>query len=318
VHVPRRAAFETLSMSALDLFASALGVFVLISILMFPYYLKMPSIEAGLAGAKDELAATTAAGAAAAQRLAAAEQAKAAAEADLQAARARLQRAQAAAAAQPPPQPREAPRKNLAPLTIQDLDLVFVMDTTGSMGRELADLQANLIAIVNILHRMAESLRVGFVAYKDEGDVYLTRDFQLRAMTGQDVAAMVGFVRSLEASGGGDVPEPVDAALQVALAMPWRADGQGRIIVIGDAPARNRDQTLALARRFAGTGMPEAPRSLSAIVTGPDPAIARFFQQVAGAGGGEFSISQGNMVESVLLSILPRQDAAAAGGGSGP
>ena len=34
-----RRTFGELSVSALDLFASALGVFILIAILMFPYYL---------------------------------------------------------------------------------------------------------------------------------------------------------------------------------------------------------------------------------------------------------------------------------------
>ncbi len=52
-----RQSLEVLSISALDLFASALGAFILIAILLFPYYLRQPSIEQDLAGAEQELSA---------------------------------------------------------------------------------------------------------------------------------------------------------------------------------------------------------------------------------------------------------------------
>ena len=51
---PRRH-MQVLSISALDLFASALGVFVLIAILLFPYYLKQPAQQAAVDGARAEL-----------------------------------------------------------------------------------------------------------------------------------------------------------------------------------------------------------------------------------------------------------------------
>ena len=46
---------EVLSISALDLFASALGVFILVAILLFPFYLKQPSIKDALNGARETL-----------------------------------------------------------------------------------------------------------------------------------------------------------------------------------------------------------------------------------------------------------------------
>ncbi|MGF1641985.1 MAG: hypothetical protein ACFCUO_13650, partial [Rhodospirillales bacterium] len=55
--VRRRQALEVLSISALDIFASSLGVFILISILMFPYYLNQLSIADDKAGARAELEA---------------------------------------------------------------------------------------------------------------------------------------------------------------------------------------------------------------------------------------------------------------------
>jgi von Willebrand factor type A domain len=315
VLVRRRQTLEVLSISALDIFASALGVFVLMAILLFPYYLKQPSIEAAQAGAQAELAAAADAVEQARQAVDQAMAERVAAETARAAAQARLERAQAAARAAEEPEPEEvgAPAEpetrgeQKLRIAISDLDLVFVMDTTGSMGRELADLQANLVGIIRVLSRLASSLRIGFVAFKDRGDAYLTRVYPLQTMNQAHVAELVNFVKGLRAQGGGDDPEPVDEALKAALAMPWRADAQGRIIVVGDAPAHpNRyRQTLDLAAKFHGSSPGEkAPRTVSAIYTGDSLALRPFFEQLATAGGGDLSVHQGQMIESVLLSVL--------------
>src|SRR5687767_6907232 len=103
---------EMLTISALDIFASALGVFMLVSILMFPNYLKQPSLEAEQAGARAELAAASDDLVHARQALAHATQERTAAEAALAEARARLTEAEALAARaaqQPEPQEIGAP-----------------------------------------------------------------------------------------------------------------------------------------------------------------------------------------------------------------
>ncbi len=182
-----------------------------------------------------------------------------------------------------------------------------MVDTTGSMRRELADLQANLIGIIRVLSRLASSLRVGFVAYKDRGEFYLTKVYPLERMNDAHAAELVNFVNGLSAEGGGDDPEPVDEALKAALAMPWRADAQGRIIIIGDAPthAHRQGQALAFAEQFRRSSPgQQAPRTVSAIYTGESLALRHFFERLAAAGGGDLSDHQGQMVESVLLSVL--------------
>jgi hypothetical protein len=314
MRISRRQPMEMLTISALDIFASALGVFMLVSILLFPNYLKQPAIEAEQAGARAELAAAADDVVQARQALADATQARTAAEASLEQARARLTEAEALAARaaqQPEPQEVGAPAEpdtkgeQKIRIAIADLDLVFVMDTTGSMGPELIDLQANLVGIIRVLSRLASSLRIGFVAYKDRGDAYLTKVYPLERMNDAHAAELVNFVQDLHAQGGGDDPEPVDEALKAALAMPWRADAQGRIIVIGDAPAHQQGAALGLAEQFrrsapgAGT-----PRTVSAIYTGESLALRPFFERLAAAGGGDLSVHQGQMIESVLLSVL--------------
>lgn len=310
---------EFLSISALDLFASALGIFVLMAILLFPYYLRQPSLEVELEGARAELSASGES-LQDAERTAEAEALRVAqASAALARARERLQEAEAEAAAAAEDlersrmeaatseDDRPAADRRESPLAINDLDLVFVMDTTGSMRNELADVQANLLGVIRVLHRLAPSLRVGFVAFKDEGAEYVTRSFPLSPMTQDNVAKVVRFVGEMTAEGGGDDPEPVDEALAVATAMDWRAEAQGQIVVIGDAPTRpsGRTRALALAERFRASAPDRAlPRTVSAIFTGRDPAARIFFEQVARAGGGDFSAYQGQIIENVLLSVL--------------
>jgi Mg-chelatase subunit ChlD len=307
-----RSSFEFLSMSTLDLFASILGTFVLITFVLLPYYLRQPSLERDIAQAEAETSALDADLRLYRDRLSATRAARSEAERTLAAAQDRLASAKALAAAQASPKAanKPAPSPLPTPFAIRDLDLVFVIDTTGSMRRELADMQANLIGVINILNRLSSSLRIGVVAYKDRGERYVTRDFPLQPMQGAEVGAILDFVRGLEASGGGDDPEPVDLALKVAIDMAWRADAQGRIVVIGDALARDRQAALALAAQFKSTTrQAELPRVVSTIYAGDEPSSARFFEQIASAGGGEYSINQGQIIESVLLSILPERGA---------
>ena len=263
--IPRRRTMEMFSISALDLFASALGTFILLAILLFPFYLRQPSLETELAGARAELAASGESlqdaertAETQAQRVAQANAALAVARRAAAGRRGpRPPRISSRAWRQPPPARPSGPRPTVArpAFAINDLDLVFVMDTTGSMRNELADVQANLLGVIRVLARLAPSLRVGFVAFKDHGAAYVTQSFRLSPMSQDNVVKVIGFVGQMSAEGGGDDPEPVDEALAVATAMDWRADAQGQIVVIGDAPVRpaGRATALALAERFRGS-----------------------------------------------------------------
>ena len=127
MRISRRQPMEMLTISALDIFASALGVFMLVSILLFPYYLKQPSIEAQQAGARAELAAAADDVVQAREAVADALQERAAAEPMLVEARARLIEAEALAArgspslrrSARPPSPRPgASRRSASPSPI--------------------------------------------------------------------------------------------------------------------------------------------------------------------------------------------------------
>lgn len=333
----RRQTFDALSVSALDLFASSLGVFMLLSLMLFPFFLKQPAVQARLQAARAEhgaaaagLAAAVAAErqaaaaqqrAAAALTAAAAERDRAATEAAAAATQAAVTRsaaraaaaAQAAAAPPRPPAPVAPPQTGGKPgVAIAALDLVLVMDTTGSMRDEIADVQASLVGTLNVLGRLTGSLRVGFVAYKDRGEAYVTRVLPLRPVGGGAEAEIVAFVRSITAGGGGDEPEAVDDALAAAVAMAWRPEAEGRILVIGDARARPDGSARALAQAAAfraSAGVP-GQRTVGSVFTGRAPADRAFFQQLAAAGGGDFAQNPGRIIEAVMLSVVRERGAA--------
>lgn len=311
--------FDILTVSALDLFATALGVFVLLAIILFPYYLKRPALKEALEGAQaymraaqTELDDALAESGAAAEALAAAEAARAGArdslaQVELERREAETDFAGAASRARETRAQRQSIQDELAKLTINDLDLVFVMDVTGSMRHELADIRANLVGILRTLNKLSPTLQVGFVAFKDRGDEFLTKVFPMRPTSNANLEQMQRFVESFTADGGGDDPEPVGAALRDAVAMPWRDGVRGRIVVIGDAPPRQEDwaRDLALAKDFSATGGGKhAARRISAIFTGSNPPGEDFYRRIAEAGGGDFMAHRGRMIESVMLAIL--------------
>ena len=79
--------------------------------------------------------------------------------------------------------------------------------------------------------------------------------------------------------------------------------------VVGDAPARRPtwNKTFASVQEFSESAPPPGlPRYVSAVFSGNRPADRAFFEQLARAGGGDFIAHRGQMMESVLLSVLTK------------
>ncbi len=117
------------------------------------------------------------------------------------------------------------------------LDLMFVVDTTGSMGDELSFLQSELVDIVGRVERGASQelrIRTSVNFYRDQGDDYVVRSFPFTA----DLDETLGHLRAEHAGGGGDYPEALDSALMDAVQdHRWSDSAVARVMfVITDAP----------------------------------------------------------------------------------
>ena len=117
------------------------------------------------------------------------------------------------------------------------LDLMLVIDTTGSMGDEISFLQAELRSIIGAItakHRDLD-IRIGFVFYRDIVDEYVTRSFAFD----RDIGKAQGMLARQSANGGGDYPEAMDQALIRAVGQEWRPDAVKSLLLVADAPPHN-------------------------------------------------------------------------------
>ncbi len=168
------------------------------------------------------------------------------------------------------------------------IDVVFAVDTTGSMGGLIDGAKRTVWSIANHIRKSDANanIRIGLVAYRDVGDDYITKAFALTT----DLDAAFAELSSFQADGGGDVPENVDAALDVALKMKWRSGAKKLVFLVGDAPPASRGDvpTFDVLAKRAG----ERQIVINTIRAGHDQETAMAFQQIASLGRGEFSSIQ--------------------------
>ncbi len=115
------------------------------------------------------------------------------------------------------------------------LDVVFLIDTTGSMGDEIQRIKDTLSGVTDRLQSLSResALRYGAVLYRDVGDDYVTKQHAFTA----DLDAFAGALQEIEANGGGDGPESLNQGLAVAIdRMQWRANAAKLVFLIADAP----------------------------------------------------------------------------------
>lgn len=172
------------------------------------------------------------------------------------------------------------------PAASHRIDVVFAVDTTGSMGGLLEGAKRTVWAIASHIKDIdpQADLHVGLVAYRDLGDEYVTKDF---ALTG-DLDGVFAELSSYYAGGGGDTPEDVDAALYDAVhKMQWRGGAKKMIFLVGDAPPASRGEVP----RFEQTAQAAADQQIviNTVRCGEDNDTAQAWQRIASIGHGEFS-----------------------------
>jgi hypothetical protein len=186
-----------------------------------------------------------------------------------------------------------------AAATDHRVDIVFAVDTTGSMGSLIEGAKRTVWSIATKVREVdpQADLHVGLVAYKDMTDdsAYITKDFALTS----DLDSVFQELSSYTARGGGDTPEDVGAALYDAVhKMQWRSDARKLIFLVGDAPPAYRGEVP----RFEETARVAADENIviNTIRCGDDTETMHAWQQIAAIGHGEFStIRQDGGVQQV-------------------
>ena len=117
-----------------------------------------------------------------------------------------------------------------------NLDLLFLVDATGSMDDEIRAIQTTIFDVAGRIDQLPErpNVRYGLVSYRDRGDEFVSRSYQFV----DHVAGFSDNLSTLEAQGGGDYPESLNQGLHEALYnVEWRGQDTVRLIfLIADAP----------------------------------------------------------------------------------
>ena len=333
---PARREINIFNVSTIDLFASALGAFMIVSFVLLPYFPNTsdappaaatpaapepsppaPEPPVGITPAehdalRSQLADAEAERDALRKQLADTEEEHDTLSSQLASARAALDATsdrereleQALAAA-------ESTIQKLPPI-----DLVIALDTTGSMTNEVASLREEIAGLTELLVKLAEDAAVGVIDFKDRCDPRTAlRVAPIQRIERESVRRLTAFARSMSPGGtrcNETGPEDFAEALRAALGLRWRAEAERRsIVMISDNPAHEDmvEQAVADARSFAArTG---ARHTVSTVfvdtseVAPSHPYIVytvAFMRRVAAAGRGEFVAANENA--SLSLTIL--------------
>lgn len=126
-----------------------------------------------------------------------------------------------------------------------NVDIVWAVDATGSMGDELEYLKTEVLDVIGRAknNNPALSFRMGTAFYRDKGDEYIVKSSELST----DIERTVEFIQKQSAGGGGDYPEAVHSALEeVVYGQKWSENAIARIcFLVLDASPHNDPAVIA-------------------------------------------------------------------------
>ena len=167
------------------------------------------------------------------------------------------------------------------------VDVVFVLDTTGSMDGLIQTAKEKIWSIATTMASAQQTpeIRIGLVAYRDRGDAYVTRTVDLS----DDLDSVYATLMDFEAVGGGDTPESVNEALYSAVHnMSWSQQDQAYqvIFLVGDAPP-HMDYNEVRYPEIVATALDKGI-VINTIQCGDMPTAIEPWTQIASLGNGDF------------------------------
>ena len=120
------------------------------------------------------------------------------------------------------------------------LDLMFTIDTTGSMGDEIYYLQKELENVIKRVQADTSNIptRLSVNFYRDHGDDYVVRPYEFST----DINTQLAYLSNEYANGGGDFEEAVELALESSVFdHSWDDDSIKLLFLVLDAPPHNTD-----------------------------------------------------------------------------
>ncbi len=139
--------------------------------------------------------------------------------------------------------------------TVRRVDIVVLIDTTGSMSPSIAELKARCVTFAEQLRRQSLKPRFALIGF---GDVSEPDWLDKHGFT-SDIEEFQAWVSGLARFDGGDLPESALDALEEALALPLDQQALRRFCLVTDAeyhePSRSGATAQQIADRLAHEGV---------------------------------------------------------------
>jgi Mg-chelatase subunit ChlD len=181
------------------------------------------------------------------------------------------------------------------------LEMVFVLDTTGSMGGLIDGAKQKIWGIVNEVMQRKDrpKVKVGLVAYRDNGDAYVTQILPLS----EDLDKVYSTLMDYRAEGGGDTPENVRRALAEGVEkVGWskqNANTAQILFLVGDAPPHD-DYVQEIDVLTTTAKAVRRNMIVNTIQCGNAADTRQIWQQIAQRGEGKyFAIAQDGGVQAI-------------------
>ena len=153
------------------------------------------------------------------------------------------------------------------------IELMFVVDVTGSMGDEIRYLQAELrdvIAQVAAANANA-TVNLAFLFYRDTDDSVPFTYVDFKDVTNEkNLNAHQKILAKQSADGGGDYPEAVDEALAMAISKQWSANATKLIFLVLDAPAHDGQENKTRFAKAVSDAAEKGIRICPVLASGAD------------------------------------------------
>jgi len=167
------------------------------------------------------------------------------------------------------------------------VDVVFVLDTTGSMSALIETAKEKIWSIASTMAsaQPTPDIRIGIVGYRDKGDQYVTKIVDLS----DDLDSVYASLMEFQAGGGGDTPESVNKALYDAVHnMSWSKADQAyqTIFLVGDAPPHMDYREVQYPATIAAAN--EKGIVINTIQSGNIPTTVVPWTTIASLGNGNF------------------------------
>lgn len=188
------------------------------------------------------------------------------------------------------------------------VDIMFVVDATGSMKDEIGYLMAELGDVINRASAQDDiTIRTGAVLYKDKWDDYLSATTPLH----EDTQLTLDFFSKYNIGGGGDYPEAVDIGIERALEQEWNEQALSRIIfLLLDAPPHNNPEVSSRLTKQISEAAARGIKLVPITASGIDRETEYLMKQMAMMTNGTyvFLTDDSGIGETHLVHTIPVYD----------